>query len=143
MFGCCVAGRPVQTNYEQIDEAQIVFHLPSASNINHICVFLLGTSTSWSRSSLITTDFFAPKSLSQMAMALPSICSGPEKGFNSWGRESISPFLRRKPPAAAIDLTMLLPSALIGSQMTSHPRYSDCEAPSFQKPPTRRIALFR
>jgi hypothetical protein len=96
MFGCCVAGRPVQTNYEQIDEAQIVFHLPSASSINHICVFLLGTGTFLKAFFIDTTNFFAPKSLSQMAMAPPSICSGPEKGFNSWGRES---FLSISPKA--------------------------------------------
>jgi len=43
MFGCCVAGRPLQTNMQQIDETHALFELPSASSINHICVFLLGT----------------------------------------------------------------------------------------------------
>jgi hypothetical protein len=44
MFACCVAGRPLETNFQQIDDTRIVFNLHSASTINHICVFLLGTS---------------------------------------------------------------------------------------------------
>lgn len=43
MFGCCVAGRLLQTNLQQIDETHAYFELPAAENINHICVFLLGT----------------------------------------------------------------------------------------------------
>ncbi|EGN92165.1 hypothetical protein SERLA73DRAFT_191499 [Serpula lacrymans var. lacrymans S7.3] len=43
MFGCCVAGRLLQTNLQQIDETHALFELPAASTINHICVFLLGT----------------------------------------------------------------------------------------------------
>ncbi|EIM87588.1 DUF775-domain-containing protein [Stereum hirsutum FP-91666 SS1] len=43
MFGCCVAGRLLQTNLQQIDETHAAFELPSATSINHICVFLLGT----------------------------------------------------------------------------------------------------
>ncbi|KAH8112416.1 DUF775-domain-containing protein [Phellopilus nigrolimitatus] len=43
MFGCVVAGRLIQTNLQQIDDTHAVFELPSASTINHICVFLLGT----------------------------------------------------------------------------------------------------
>ncbi|KAH9917986.1 DUF775-domain-containing protein [Fomitopsis serialis] len=43
MFGCCVAGRLLQTNLQQIDETHAMFELPNASTINHICVFLLGT----------------------------------------------------------------------------------------------------
>ena len=42
MFGCCVAGRPLQTNMTQVDETHAYFELISASTINHICVFLLG-----------------------------------------------------------------------------------------------------
>ncbi|KAF8168584.1 hypothetical protein BJ912DRAFT_199798 [Pholiota molesta] len=42
MFGCCVAGRPLQTNMTQVDETHAYFELPNASTINHICVFLLG-----------------------------------------------------------------------------------------------------
>ncbi|KAI0089584.1 hypothetical protein BDY19DRAFT_111343 [Irpex rosettiformis] len=42
MFGCCVAGRLLQTNLQQIDETHACFELPEAENINHICVFLLG-----------------------------------------------------------------------------------------------------
>ncbi|ESK92258.1 inositol metabolism protein opi10 [Moniliophthora roreri MCA 2997] len=43
MFGCCVAGRPLQTNLQQVDETHALFELPNASTINHVCVFLLGT----------------------------------------------------------------------------------------------------
>lgn len=44
MFGCVVAGRLLQTNLQHIDETHAIFEVPSASTINHICVFLLGTS---------------------------------------------------------------------------------------------------
>jgi len=45
MFGCLVAGRLIQTNPQQIDDTHAIFPLPNAtsSNINHVCVFLLGT----------------------------------------------------------------------------------------------------
>ncbi|KAI0342219.1 DUF775-domain-containing protein [Trametopsis cervina] len=43
MFGCCVAGRLLQTNLQQIDDTHAYFELPVAETINHICVFLLGT----------------------------------------------------------------------------------------------------
>jgi len=43
MFGCCVAGRLLQTNLQQVDETHAYFELTHASTINHICVFLLGT----------------------------------------------------------------------------------------------------
>ncbi|KAI0080465.1 DUF775-domain-containing protein [Panus rudis PR-1116 ss-1] len=43
MFGCVVAGRPIQTDLRQIDETHAIFELPSAEQINHVCVFLLGT----------------------------------------------------------------------------------------------------
>ncbi|KAK0499978.1 DUF775-domain-containing protein [Armillaria luteobubalina] len=43
MFGCCVAGRLLQTNLQQIDETHALFELPNASTINHVCVFVLGT----------------------------------------------------------------------------------------------------
>ncbi|KIK07065.1 hypothetical protein K443DRAFT_87991 [Laccaria amethystina LaAM-08-1] len=43
MFGCCVAGRLLQTDLQQIDDTHAYFQLQSASSINHICVFLLGT----------------------------------------------------------------------------------------------------
>ncbi|KAJ6591298.1 hypothetical protein DFH09DRAFT_1139224 [Mycena vulgaris] len=43
MFGCCVAGRLLQTNLQQVDETHAVFELPAANAINHVCVFLLGT----------------------------------------------------------------------------------------------------
>lgn len=46
MFGCCVAGRLLQTNLQQIDDTHALFDIPAAEKVNHICVFLLGTSMS-------------------------------------------------------------------------------------------------
>jgi hypothetical protein len=46
MFGCCVAGRLLQTNLQQVDDTHALFELPAASTINHVCIFLLGTSKS-------------------------------------------------------------------------------------------------
>lgn len=46
MFGCCVAGRLLQTNLQQVDETHALFELPQAGTINHVCVFLLGTGMS-------------------------------------------------------------------------------------------------
>ncbi|KAI6025997.1 DUF775-domain-containing protein [Pisolithus marmoratus] len=43
MFGCCVAGRLLQTNLQQVDETHALFEIPAAEKVNHICVFLLGT----------------------------------------------------------------------------------------------------
>ena len=43
MFGCCVAGRLLQTNLQQVDESHAMFELQNAETINHLCVFLLGT----------------------------------------------------------------------------------------------------
>ncbi|EJU01675.1 DUF775-domain-containing protein [Dacryopinax primogenitus] len=42
MFGCCVAGRLVQTDLVQMDSTHSVFNIPSASTVNHVCVFLTG-----------------------------------------------------------------------------------------------------
>ena len=43
MFGCCVAGRLLQTNIQQVDETHAFFEIPAAEKVNHVCVFLLGT----------------------------------------------------------------------------------------------------
>nr|CAG4649668.1 EOG090X0D82 [Scapholeberis mucronata] len=43
MFGLIVSGRLVQTNFEQISETQFVITIPDADNINHLVVFLTGT----------------------------------------------------------------------------------------------------
>jgi len=43
MFGCCVAGRLLQTNLQQVDETHALFEIPAAEKVNHVCVFLLGT----------------------------------------------------------------------------------------------------
>ncbi|TEB30602.1 DUF775-domain-containing protein, partial [Coprinellus micaceus] len=42
MFGCVVAGRPVLTNLNQIDDTHAYFSLEHASTINHITIFLTG-----------------------------------------------------------------------------------------------------
>ncbi|KAJ9110523.1 hypothetical protein QFC20_002851 [Naganishia adeliensis] len=45
MFGCIVAGRLVQTNLQQVDDAgtSFVFQIDRANEVNHLTVFLLGT----------------------------------------------------------------------------------------------------
>uniref|UniRef100_A0A671EAH5 Protein Hikeshi n=1 Tax=Rhinolophus ferrumequinum TaxID=59479 RepID=A0A671EAH5_RHIFE len=43
MFGCLVAGRPVQIVAQQVAEDKFVFDLPDYENINHVVVFMLGT----------------------------------------------------------------------------------------------------
>ncbi|GLB40005.1 putative DUF775-domain-containing protein [Lyophyllum shimeji] len=43
MFGCCVAGRLMQTDLKQVDATHAYFELPAAGTINHLMVFLLGT----------------------------------------------------------------------------------------------------
>ncbi|KAF8960902.1 DUF775-domain-containing protein [Flammula alnicola] len=43
MFGCCVAGRLLQTNLTQVDDTHAYFELPNAGTINHLCVFLMGS----------------------------------------------------------------------------------------------------
>ncbi|CAE6527949.1 unnamed protein product [Rhizoctonia solani] len=43
MFGIVVAGRLLQTECQQIDETHVAFTIESAVNVNHICVFMLGT----------------------------------------------------------------------------------------------------
>lgn len=43
MFGCCVAGRLLQTDLQQVDETHALFQIPAAEQVNHVCVFLLGT----------------------------------------------------------------------------------------------------
>ena len=45
MFRCCVAGRLVQTDLQQVDDTHACFWLEAASSMKHICVFLLGTGT--------------------------------------------------------------------------------------------------
>ncbi|KAK4689194.1 protein Hikeshi, partial [Tremellales sp. Uapishka_1] len=43
MFGAIAAGRLVQTNLQQIDETHFAFPLEQPYEINHLTVFLLGT----------------------------------------------------------------------------------------------------
>jgi len=81
MFGCCVAGRLLQTNLTQVDESHAYFELVNASSINHVCVFLAGTGKS------ILLCFKArmcANSRSQypflMDMELQCISSGQERG---------------------------------------------------------------
>lgn len=40
MIGVIAAGRPVQTEFQEIDESHILFNLPDADNINHIVIFI-------------------------------------------------------------------------------------------------------
>ncbi|KAL0128372.1 hypothetical protein PUN28_003574 [Cardiocondyla obscurior] len=43
MLGIIVAGRFVQTDFQQVGENQFLITIPDADNINHIVVFLTGT----------------------------------------------------------------------------------------------------
>ena len=89
MFGCCVAGRLLQTNLQQIDETKAAFELPAAESINHICVFLLGTglythfvsSVSGYRS-LVLTPTFVTKCRFQKDMERLFIFSGRGRASN-------------------------------------------------------------
>lgn len=42
MFGLVVSGRIVQTEFQQISEAQFIMTIPDADNINHVVLFLTG-----------------------------------------------------------------------------------------------------
>lgn len=41
MFGAICAGRPVQTDIQQVDQNKYVFTISDAAKINHMVVFLL------------------------------------------------------------------------------------------------------
>ncbi|XP_012270583.1 protein OPI10 homolog [Orussus abietinus] len=43
MLGVIVAGRLVQTDFQQVGETQFLITVPDADNINHIVLFLTGT----------------------------------------------------------------------------------------------------
>ncbi|KZT36277.1 DUF775-domain-containing protein [Sistotremastrum suecicum HHB10207 ss-3] len=59
MFGCLVASRLPQTNLQQVSETQFLFQLEHAAQINHICVFMLGT-TPFPEGYAATVHFFWP-----------------------------------------------------------------------------------
>jgi hypothetical protein len=42
MFGVIVAGRPVQTQLQQVGPAKFLSVIPQASLVNHLCVFMTG-----------------------------------------------------------------------------------------------------
>jgi hypothetical protein len=44
MFGCVVAGRLVQTDLKVADETHAYIEIQNSEAINHVCVFLTGTS---------------------------------------------------------------------------------------------------
>ena len=89
MFGCCVAGRLLQTNLQQINETNAAFELPAAETINHVCVFLLGTGEQppFSCCSPILTLGF--KYHSRMDTARLSISSGPAKASSCSACQSL------------------------------------------------------
>uniref|UniRef100_A0A1L8DCT4 Uncharacterized protein n=1 Tax=Nyssomyia neivai TaxID=330878 RepID=A0A1L8DCT4_9DIPT len=43
IMGVIVSGRLPQTDFQQVGESQFLFNIPDADNINHIVVFLTGT----------------------------------------------------------------------------------------------------
>ncbi|XP_055694003.1 protein OPI10 homolog isoform X2 [Lutzomyia longipalpis] len=44
IMGVIVSGRLPQTDFQQVGQSQFLFNIPDADNINHIVVFLTGTS---------------------------------------------------------------------------------------------------
>lgn len=42
-LGVIVSGRLVQTDFQQISDAQFLINIPEADNVNHVVVFLTGT----------------------------------------------------------------------------------------------------
>jgi hypothetical protein len=40
MFACVVAGRPVRTDFQQIDATKFSLEVPDAASVKHVCVFL-------------------------------------------------------------------------------------------------------
>jgi len=107
MFGCCVAGRLLQTNLQQIDETKAAFELPSAETINHICVFLLGTGEYYRSCAMVqpilTVRF---KCRSRMDTARPSTFSGQVKASSCSACayfEFLCSFLLSSSPAIVID----------------------------------------
>lgn len=89
MFGCIVAGRSLQTELNQIDETHAAFELPAAEQINHICVFLLGTGKSYSLtpfsyelSQLWILTFVSPQFLFLMDTARRCTSFGPGRVSN-------------------------------------------------------------
>ncbi|KAF8839700.1 DUF775-domain-containing protein [Paxillus ammoniavirescens] len=65
MFGCCVAGRLLQTNLQQVDDTHALFEIPAAEKVNHVCVFLLGT-VAFPEGYGATVHFFWPGKGSQV-----------------------------------------------------------------------------
>jgi hypothetical protein len=43
MFGVLITGRLVQTNFIPVDESKVVCNIENADNINHVVVFMTGT----------------------------------------------------------------------------------------------------
>ncbi|CRL03237.1 CLUMA_CG016162, isoform A [Clunio marinus] len=43
MFGAIVSGRLVQTDFQQIEETKLLLNIPDADNLNHLVIFLTGT----------------------------------------------------------------------------------------------------
>ncbi|KAH7928867.1 DUF775-domain-containing protein [Leucogyrophana mollusca] len=129
MFGCCVAGRLLQTNLTQVDETHALFEVPAASSINHICVFLLGT-VPFPEGYGATVHFFWPGKGSQLLGMLsnekPSAIFRLRGTFSSAGTPAAFTSTPQAQPSSASDVTAVLgfsiePLVQIASQVASLP----------------------
>ncbi|KAH9077682.1 DUF775-domain-containing protein [Lactarius deliciosus] len=111
MFGCCVAGRLLQTNLQQIDETKAAFELPAAESINHVCVFLLGT-VPFPEGYGATVHFFWPgkgfQLLGMLSNEKPSAIFRLRGSFVSQSSSSQAAFSNSAQPTIGIGVTAVL-----------------------------------
>ncbi|KAH8990764.1 DUF775-domain-containing protein [Lactarius akahatsu] len=110
MFGCCVAGRLLQTNLQQIDETKAAFELPAAESINHVCVFLLGT-VPFPEGYGATVHFFWPVHDSirnRLSNEKPSAIFRLRGSFVSQSSSSQAAFSNSAQPTTGIGVTAVL-----------------------------------
>ncbi|KAI0299403.1 DUF775-domain-containing protein [Multifurca ochricompacta] len=111
MFGCCVAGRLLQTNLQQIDETKAAFELPAAESINHVCVFLLGT-VPFPDGYGATVHFFWPgkgfQLLGMLSNEKPSAIFRLRGNFVSQSSSSQAAFSNPAQPATGTGVTAVL-----------------------------------
>ncbi|KAF8497528.1 DUF775-domain-containing protein [Russula emetica] len=111
MFGCCVAGRLLQTNLQQIDETNAAFELPAAETINHVCVFLLG-SVPFPDGYGATVHFFWPgkgfQLLGMLSNEKPSAIFRLRGNFVSQSTSSQAAFFNPAQPTTGAGVTAVL-----------------------------------
>ncbi|KAF7800229.1 hypothetical protein EIP86_011476 [Pleurotus ostreatoroseus] len=115
MFGCCVAGRLLQTNLQQVDDTHAYFELPAAETINHICVFLLGT-VPFPEGYGATVHFFWPgkgfQLLGMLSNEKPSAIFRLRGNFSAQSSDAHAVFSGASTPVA--DVTLQGVTAILG-----------------------------